>query len=182
MSKILILVATLAIFITACTSKTTVAVLRNPIIEFKYDSLSWVDNSYFVTGPSKIVAYPADTTLPGKLYNRFVVTAYGVNSKGNNLQFNINFDVEDPSQIVGIYKTSYTVHGGLASAQLFNLDNNSLADYTLAISDTTSFLQIQRQSAAEMLMAGVFQLTLYNTRDTAQKIFITDGIFTDIIY
>ena len=182
MSKILLLLTTLFLCLVACTSKTMVAVVKNPVIEFKYNSISWIDNSYFITGPAKIVAYPADTTLPGKLYSRFIILAYGKDTRGANLQFTINFDVADLGQMVGTYRPSYTVQGGLGLAQLFNLDNKSLSDYSLYTADTACFLQIQRQSPAEMLIAGVFQMTLYNTRDTTQKKYITDGVLTDITY
>jgi hypothetical protein len=84
--------------------------------------------------------------------------------------------------MVGKYGPAYTTQGGLGLAQLYNLDNNNLSDYTLYTGDSTSFFQVVRQSAAEMLIAGTFQMTLYNTRDTAQKIYLTDGIFTDITY
>ena len=170
------------VFMAACSTKTTVQVARHPLIQFTYNSLIWQDNNYIFSQPVKVVAYPADTLLPGGFYSRYSLQAFGQDSKGNNLQLNIAFDASDPTQLVGLYRTAYTKNLGLASAQLFNLDNNNLSEYSLSANDTTSFLQILRQSQSEMLISGIFQLTLNNTRDTTQKIMITNGTLTDINY
>ena len=159
-----------------------VQVARHPLIQFSYDSLVWQDNSYFFLEPLKVVAYPADSTLPGKYYTRYTLQAFGHDSKGNSLQFNISFDASDPNQLVGTYRQAYSQSSGLAQAALYGLDNNNLSEYTLNPADTTAFLQIKRQSGAESLIAGTFQMILDNTRDTARKIVITNGSLTDIIY
>lgn len=169
-------------FFAGCSTKTTVQVPRHSLIQFNYGSLSWTDNRYFFATPVQVVAYPADTLLPGKIYTRYSLQAVGQDTKGNTLQLNIMFDASDAAQLVGIYTPAYTPGNGLAQVQLFNLNNNSLSDYGLCPNDTTSLFQIQRQSAAESLIAGNFQMSLCNTRDTSQKIFITNGILTDLNY
>jgi hypothetical protein len=63
MNRIFTFLIIIAFCICACSSKTSVSVARNPIIKFTSDSISWVDNSYFTTGPAKIVAYPLIQTF-----------------------------------------------------------------------------------------------------------------------
>jgi len=179
--KFLLLWAAFFLF-AGCSTKTTVQVPRHPLIQFDYGNLSWTDNHYLFETPVQVVAYPADTLLPGKIYTRYSLQAFGQDSKGNNLQLNIMFDASDATQLIGIYKPAYTSVNGLAQVQLFNLDDNSFSYYGLCPNDTASLLQIQRQSEAESLIAGNFQMSLCNARDTSQKIFITNGILTDINY
>jgi hypothetical protein len=172
-----------AIFLFAgCSTKTTVQVPRHPLIQFDYGAQSWTDSRYLFGMPVQVVAYPADTLLPGRIYTRYSLQATGQDTKGNSLQLNIMFDASDALQLIGIYRSAYTSGNGLAQVQLFNIDNNSLSDYGLCPNDTTSMFQVQRQSAAESLIAGIFQVSLCNARDTSQKIFITNGTFTDINY
>jgi hypothetical protein len=180
--KILLLYASLFLF-TRCSTKTTVQVLRHPLIQFDYNNnISWTDNSYLFEPPVQVVVYPADTLLPGKIYTRFSLQATGRDSKGNTLQLNLLFDASDPTQLIGSYKPAYTSGNGLSQVELFNLQNNALADYGLCPNDTNSILVIQRQSEAESLIAGNFQVNLCNVRDSSLKILITNGIFTDITY
>ena len=166
----------------ACSPDTTVQIQRHPLIKFTYQSASWKADNYFFVGPVKVVAYPANTSQPGKLYNRFTLQAYGKDDQGNNLQLNILFDAADATQLTGTYRIAYTADKGLPQVQLFNLDNNNLAAYELCHNDSTALLQIQRQSQTEQLVSGSFQMTLCNIRDTTQKINITNGILTDIHY
>jgi hypothetical protein len=70
----------------------------------------------------------------------------------------------------------------LHQVQVFDL-GTTLKAYTLCTTDSiTPFFQIQKQSATEKLIAGNFQMTLCNTRDTTQKIIIKNGILNDINY
>ena len=183
MKKVQLLVFYLACLLPACSpEETTVGIARHPLIQFTAATMTWQANTYAFGAPAQVVAYPADSTLPGRLYNRFTLNAYGKNDQGANLQLTLMFDAEDAAQLIGTYRTSYSTSRGLAQAQVFNLDNNNLAAYTLRANDTTALLQVKRQSTQERLLAGSFQMTLYNTRDTTQTINITNGTFTDITY
>lgn len=167
----------------ACTpEETTVGIARHPVITFTSPSMTWQADRYSFEAPSQVVAYPADSTQPGRLYNRLTFQATGENDQGDNLQLIIMFDTEDASQLIGTYTSRYTTSRGLAQAQLFNLNRDELAAYALKPSDSTAIFQIQRQSQQERLIAGTFQMTLYNTRDTTETINITNGRFTDINY
>ncbi|MBE7169120.1 MAG: hypothetical protein INR73_00925 [Williamsia sp.] len=168
--------------LTACSQDLTVEVKRNPLIQFNYGTASWKANQYYFTDVAKVVAYPAGQAQTGKIYNRLTLQAFGETSKNENLQLTLAFDVEDPAQLVGTYRNSYTVQRGLASAQIFNLNSNSLAAYELVKTDTTAFLQIQRQGQSERLIAGVFRMTVQNIKDTSQKITLANGVLTDINY
>lgn len=181
MKKIL-LFSIIASTLISCSTKTTVQVVRHPLIQFTYNDLLWNDNSYYFINPVQVVAYPADSTQPGRLYTRYALQAYGKDSKGNNLQLNISFDVSVQNQLVGNYTNRYSINGGLAGVQLFNLDNNNLSYYGLCPNDTSSILQVQKQSPSESLISGNFQMTLCNARDNTDSIKITNGIITDITY
>ena len=169
-------------FLSACSTKTTVQVVRHPLIQFNSGAATWTETSYFFLRPFQIVSYPADTTLPGRLYDRFTLQAIGRDTKGENLQLTLVFDAVDSADLTGPYSPAYSSIKGLAQVQLFNLDNNNLSYYSLCSNDSSSVLQIQRQSVTENLVSGSFQFTLCNARDTSQKIAITNGIFTDIHY
>jgi hypothetical protein len=171
------------ILLTACTKEDlTVQVVRNPVIRFELDSVSWKAGNYFFTGPANVVVYPANPTQPGMLYNRFTLQATGKDSKGTNLQLNIIFDAANPDQLTGSYRTNYTPAKGLHQVQLFTL-GSTLTAYNLCAGDTTTpILNIDRQSIKEQLVSGSFSMTLCNTRDTTQKIRIKNGIMTDIHY
>jgi hypothetical protein len=173
----------LMFLLASCTpEETTVGIARHPVLAFTSPSMTWQADRYSFEAPSRVVAYPADTTLPGRLYNRLTLQATGENDQGDNLQLILMFDTEDASQLIGTYRPLYTTTRGLAQVQLFNLNNNELAAYALKPNDSTAVLQIRRQSQTERLIAGTFQMTLYDTRDTTQTINITNGAFTDINY
>ncbi len=160
----------------------TVQFQRNPLIKFDTDSSSWTADSYFFTGPAKVVVYPSDTTLAGTLYNRFILQATGKDSKNNPLQLNLTFDVAETTQLAGMYNTSYTIDKGLQQVQLFNTGASLEAFQLCPPGSISPMLQIQKQSVAERLITGTFQMTLCNARDTTQKIHIKNGIITDIHY
>lgn len=160
----------------------TLQIVRNPLVKFDIDADSWVSDSYFFTGPAKVVAYPSNPALPGVLYNRFTLQATGKDSKGNSLQFNLVFDAADAEKLPGVYKLAYSASRGMQQAQLFNV-GSTLAAYSLLAKDSASaILEIQKQSISEKLITGTFQMTMSNTRDTTQKIRIKNGILNDIHY
>jgi hypothetical protein len=173
----------LLLTLAACSpDETTVGIARHPLIQGLFNSSIWKANRYTFSAPVQVVAYPADTTQPGRLYNRMTLQAYGKDDQGNDLQFIMMFDAADVSQLAGVYHTLYTTTHGLAQVQIFNLKNNDLAAYALKANDTSAFLEIQRQSQSERLIAGRFEMTLYNSRDSTQTITITHGTLTDINY
>ncbi len=181
MKKILPLLSSVS-FLFSCSPDITITVKRNPLIQFSTNTMTWKADSYYFTDVAQVVAYPYNTTQPGKIYNRYTLQAFGKNDKGQDLQFNIIFDVVDPAKLTGLYRSRYSTDRGLSQVQIFNLDNNNLAAYALSPNDSTAVLNIQRQSQTERLIAGNFQMTIQNIRDTTQKINITNGILTDVRY
>lgn len=164
----------------ACTQEvTTIRVKRNPTIKFNTDSASWVANKYFFTGPSRVIVYPSSTATSGQLYYRYTLQAFGVDSKGNNLQLVMALDAADSTQLIGTYTPSYTLTKGLAQVQLFNLNN--LSAYTLCNSNG-AVVDILRQSLSEEIVAGNFNIRLCNVQDTTLKMNLSNGLFTDITY
>lgn len=174
--------AIILLLFSSCSKKvTTIEVVRKPLLQFTIDSAVWTAENYTFLAPSRVVQYPSDTSLPGRLYNHFTLQGTGKDTKGNNLQLIVVFDVVDNLQLVGTYHPSYSTTKGLNSVQVFNLDNNNLAAYSIC--DTAfSMLQVRKQSIDEKLIAGSFQALLCNIRDSTKKITITNGIINDINY
>ena len=175
----------IGIFLNSCSNDaTTVQILRTPLFTFNINGASpWTASTYSFGNISKVVVYPADTTQPGQLYSRLTLQGSGKDSSGNIYQIIISFDAADVNQLVGIYNPEYTAQKGLSQVQLFNLTNaNDLAVYNLCGGTSNAVLQIQKQSQAESLITGTFQMTLCNSRDTTEKINITNGILQDIKY
>lgn len=177
-----LLSALFVLLLSSCSQDITVEVKRNPLIQFTTNTFTWQADRYSFADVAQVVAYPANTTQNGQIYNRYTLQAYGQTDKGENLQLNIMFDSADPAQLKGVYRSRYTTGKGLAQVQVFNLDNNNLAAYALSAIDSTALLNIQRQSQSERLIAGTFSMTVQNSRDTTQKINITNGILTDVRY
>ncbi len=182
--KFLLFFITLSFF--SCTSdQTTVQIIRTPLLRFDLStSNSWKADDYSITNTSKVVVYPQDTTLPAQLYNRYTLQGSGKDGTGHTYQLVITFDVSENSPLLGIYKTDYTTHGGLAQVQLFDLtDNNNLAVYNLCRDDLQNdVLQVQKEKADEKIITGVFQMTVCNSRDTTQKLTLMNGTIKDLKY
>lgn len=165
--------------------ETTVQIVRTPLLTFSFNGTSsWKADTYSLAAVSKVVVYPADTTQAGQLFNRFTLQGSGRDSSGNTYQLIITFDAADINQLAGIYSPVYTAQRGLSQVQLFNLTNSSdLSAYDLCEDNIGSAVfQIQKQGQNERLITGGFQMTLCNSRDTTQKINITNGILKDIKY
>lgn len=175
----------LFLFLSGCSDEqTSVQIIRTPSLTFNLNGSSWKADNYSFAPISKVVVYPQDTTLPGQLYNRFSLQATGRDSAGNTYQLFITFDAIDVNQLSGIYSPFYTPQRGLSQVQLYNLTNsNNLSAYTLCADNlANAVFQIQKQNIDETLITGVFQMTLCNSRDTTEKINITNGIMKDIKY
>lgn len=176
----------IGVFLKSCSNDaTTVQVIHTPLFSFNVNGSSpWTASTYSFTSISKVVVYPADTSQPGQLYNRLTLQGSGKDSSGNIYQIIIFFDAADVNQLVGVYNTLHTPQRGLDEVQLYNLTNsNDLSVYDLCSNNSPSAVfQIQKQSQDENLITGVFQMTLCNSRDTTQKINITNGILKDIKY
>lgn len=184
--KYLLLSFFISVFFYSCTQdETTVQIVHTPLLSFNFNgNSSWLASSYSFAAITKVVVYPQDTTQPSQLFNRFTLQGLGKDNTGNTYQLIITFDAFDVNQLVGIYSTDYTSQRGLSQVQLFNLTNsNTLAAYNLCQGNmANNILQIQKQSTDESLLTGVFQMTLCNSRDSTQKIAITNGLLKDINY
>lgn len=179
MRKFYLFIIVILCFVGCTRESTTIQIIRNPVIEFLTDSASWQADDYSISQPSKVVEYPANAGT-GRLYNRFTLNAFGKDSRGRNLQLIIVFDAVDATRLTGIYSPVYSLTSGLKDIQIFNLENNNLASYSLCGSNAQ--FRIVKQSTRERLVAGIFNATVCNVRDTTNKINITNGVFTDIRY
>ena len=164
--------------------ETTVQIIRTPSLTCNVNGIPWKADTYSFSAVSKVVVYPADPNQSGQFFNRFTLQSSGRDSVGNTYQLIIMFDVLDMTQLAGAYTPVYTAQRGLAQAQLFDLTNsNDLSAFNLCGNNTNNAsFQIQKQGVNEKLISGDFQMTLCNSRDTTQKLNITNGIFKDIKY
>lgn len=176
----------ISIFFLGCShDETTVQIVRTPTFTFNFNSdSSWKADTYSFAPISKVVVYPQDPSQNGQLFNRFTLQGSGRDNLGNTYQLIITFDAANVNQLVGIYSPVYTTQSGLSQVQLFNLTNTTnLAAYNLCQDNmNNAVLKIQKQNLNETLITGTFQMTLCNSRDSTQKINITDGILKDIKY
>jgi hypothetical protein len=170
----------------SCTSdQTTVQIIRSPLLKFNLSpGNSWKADGYTLTQPSKVVEYPQDTSLPAQFYDRYVLTGSGKDDSGHTYQLTINFDLADGQQLVGLYKSDYTVERGLGGVQIVDMtDKKNLEVYNLCAEDLQNdILQIEKQKPDERIITGSFQMTLCNSRDTTQKLNILNGIIKDLKY
>lgn len=170
-------------FMLGCSrEEVSVQVVRNPLIKFEYDSLTWKAANYDFIGPSRVVIYPADPNLPGVLYNRFTLQATGTDNQGNTLQLQLLFDAVDSNRLTGFYHVNYQNQKGLSDITLFRLGTNPAAYHLCEGDSLTPELHIQKQSQEEKLVTGSFKATLCDSRDTSQKIMIRNGVINDIRY
>lgn len=176
----------LIIVLAGCSDEqTTVQIIRTPSLTFSFNNTSsWKADNYSFPPVSKVVVYPQDTSLPGQLYNRFSLQATGRDSTGNTYQLFITFDAIDINQLSGVYSPFYTSQKGLSEVQIYNLtNNNNLSAYNLCAAHlANAVFQVQKQNINERLITGTFQMTLCNSRDSTDKINITNGIMKDIKY
>ncbi|TDH28544.1 hypothetical protein EXU57_00245 [Segetibacter sp. 3557_3] len=183
MKKTLQLFFIAIVTVLSCTpEKTTFQVVRHSSMSFNYDSSStWKAKTYDISPPTQAVVYPADPLIPGTLYNRYTLQAFGVDDKNRNLQIVMVFDTKEQKVFTGEYKTAYTGDKGLKEVQVYDMDNASLAFYQM-YDNAFSTLKITKQSTSERLIAGTFQIMLRDARDTTRKMTITSGTLTDVSY
>ena len=187
MKKTLLLITNiLVIFFLSCSSdETTVQIVRTPLLTFDFNATTaWKADKYSFGPVTQVVVYPSDTAQAGQLFSRFTLQGSGKDASGNTYQLIITFDAADNAQLTGVYSSDYDLQRGLYEVHLYNLTNsNNLSAYSLCQeSRANAFLQIQKQNKEERLITGSFQMTLCNSRDTTEKLNITNGILKDIKY
>lgn len=187
MNKRLHIFLTLAtLFLFSCSSdQTTVQIIRSPLLTFELSPAnSWKADGYSIIKSSKVVQYPQDASLSAQFYDRYVLTGTGKDDSGHTYQLTLNFDVAEGYQLVGLYKSGYTIERGLGDVQIVDLtDKKNLEVYNLCAQDLQNdILQIEKQKPDERIITGSFQMTVCNSRDTTKKINILNGIIKDLKY
>ena len=174
------------VFLFSCSSdQTTVQIIRSPLLQFNLSSSNtWKADNYSLIKTSQVVEYPQDTTLPAQFYDHYVLTGSGKDDSDHTYQLTVNFDLVSGIQLVGLYKKAYTSERGLGDVQLVDMtDKKNLAVYNLCAEDLPNdILQIEKQKPDERIITGSFQMTVCNSRDTTQKLNITNGIIKDLKY
>ena len=186
MKKNFLLFFLTSIIVLGCSrDKTTIQIIRNPILSFNFSPTNtWVSNSYSINNISQVVVYPQDTSLPAQLYNRYTLQGSGKDDSGRTFQLVITFDLSANTPLIGVYSPTYTSQKGLAQVQLYDLTNsNNLAVYNLCQQNlSTAVFQIAKQKTDERIVTGSFQMMLCNSRDSTQKLNIIGGSLKDLKY
>ena len=184
--KLILLPLITALIFLGCTAdETIVKIVRTPLLSFDFDAASsWKADDYSFAPVSKVVVYPEDTTQSGQLFNRLTLEGSGKDSMGDTYQLIITFDAADMDQLSGVYSPLYTAEKGLFQIELYNLtNNNDLSAYSICNRNSeNAIFEVQKQNKNERLITGNFHMTLCNSRDTTEKIKITNGILKDIKY
>lgn len=182
--KLLLLTLGVSLIFGCAKDETTIQVLRTPVLSFQLnDSSTWKADTYLFTPVSKVVVYPSDTSQSAVLFNRYTLQATGKSTNGKTYQLIFSIDNATSNLLTGTYAPKYTGQAGLAQVQLYDVTNsNDLAAYSLCDNDSDAIIEIQKQKADERIVTGNFHLTLCNTRDSTNKLHLTNGIIKDIKY
>ncbi|MDJ1467869.1 hypothetical protein QNI19_13470 [Cytophagaceae bacterium DM2B3-1] len=178
------LILGLALTTIACNhSVDDIGIVRDPEISVDINGKAWQSRNTFVVGLEKAIVYKSETDTAGLLYYTYRMILNGQNEAGLNRKLTIRFAVQQPDQLKGHYSTQFSEYGKIIEAEVLDqVSKDEYTSYQLITPDSTTFLQIDRQSTDKNLIAGTFAFHLVNTQDSTQVLEGTNGIFKDITY
>lgn len=183
-SVLLLLVALIPFLLSSCRDKIEVArIERVATFSFSYDNLTtqFAENVSFFQGKTVVHEY---TDGSSELFNRYLLTASGINKAGNTFSINIEFDLVKDGTYIGIYRPQY--EKGIGGIYSFNYIENFSGTYKSYNLDPASvgeiFFRIERQNLEEKLILGDFYAQLQNDKNPTEKIIFYKGTFKDIYY
>jgi hypothetical protein len=156
---------------------------RIPTFSFSYDNLTkqYAEKVSFFQG--KVVVHYFDDGS-SEVYNRYLITANGINTAGNAFTVNIEYDLVKDGNFIGIYKPIYEKSvGGIYSFNYVEQVGNSYKSYDLDPSGLgDDFIRVERQNTEEKIVLGDFFAKLQRDIDTNEKITLYEGTFKDLSY
>jgi hypothetical protein len=119
-----------------------------------------------------------------EVFNRYLVTAVGKNTAGNEFTVNIEFDLAKGTNFIGVYRPEYKKgYGGMYSFNYVEKAGNTYKSYDLdSLSLADDFVRIERQNVEEKLVLGDFFAKLQRDVNPAEKIIFYEGTFKDLSY
>jgi hypothetical protein len=119
-----------------------------------------------------------------EVLNRTLITAKGINTAGNSFTVNIEFDLYDDGDLIGIYRPGYQKSvGGIYSFNYVEKEGNTYKSYDLDPSGLADdFIRIERQNMEEKLVLGDFFGKLQRDVNPEEKLTFFQGTFKDLVY
>lgn len=129
-----------------------------------------------------VIHYYSDGS--SEVFNRYLVTAAGKNTAGNEFTVNIEFDLVKGTNLIGTYRPEYKKgYGGLYSFNYVEKAGNTYKTYDLdSLSLGDDFVRVERQNMEEKLVLGDFFAKLQNEKNPEEKITFYEGTFKDLSY
>ncbi len=157
-----------------------IEIVRNPTITIAINGTNWQPSQIIVAGFGKELV--TDSTQQGPLYFGYSMVLVGSNENRLSRKITIRFAVPTQDELRGRYTTQLSERGAISRIEV--LDQVSAQEYELyqlAPDDSTSFLEIDRQSTENRLIAGTFAFTVVS-QDSTRQISADNGSFKDISY
>lgn len=142
----------------------------------------YANNVHFFQG--KTVVHQFDDGM-SKVYTRYLLEAKGINAAGKKVIFNIEFDIVNTGNYIGIYYPecevtkggiyafNYLVETAAGQYESYNLDPGYYAN---------DYFRVERQNMEERLILGDFRAHLQSDKNPDVKIVFYEGTFKDISY
>jgi hypothetical protein len=158
-------------------------ITRIPTFSFSNDNMTtqYAEEVSLFQG-KVVVHYYSDGS--SEVFNRYLVTAAGKNTAGNEFTVNIEFDLVKGTNFIGTYRPEYKKgYGGLYSFNYVEKAGNTYKTYDLdSLSLGDVFVRVERQNMEEKLVLGDFFAKLQNDQNPEEKISFYEGTFKDISY
>ena len=164
-------------------STTTFQVIRIPSLQAEINGETWrADRVEFqFLGP--VVYFGNPNSPEGQLFERVVLVGFERGSELGKLE--VTLDVDDLSNLVGNYSTTYEEYGGLHNIEWLEEGDTDgeFKSFSLCTTpnNSTEFV-IERQNRTEELIARSFQALLCERLDQNDQLQIEDGSFRDLEY
>jgi hypothetical protein len=184
-TKMLLILAVFStLLLSSCRDEIEVfEIARVPTFSFSNDNLNTqrAEKVNLFQGKT-VVHYYADGS--SEVFNRYLVTAAGKNTAGNEFTVNIEFDLIKGTNFIGIYRPEYKKgYGGMYSFNYVEKAGNTYKSYDLdSLSLGDDFVRIERQNMEEKLVLGDFFAKLQNDQKPEEKITFYQGTFKDLSY
>jgi hypothetical protein len=156
---------------------------RIPTFSFSNDNLTtqYAEQVNLYRGKTVVHYYDDGSS---EVLNRTLITAKGINTAGNSFTVNIEFDLYDDGDLIGIYRPGYQKSvGGIYSFNYVEKEGNTYKSYDLDPSGLADdFIRIERQNMEEKLVLGDFFGKLQRDVNPEEKITFYQGTFKDLVY
>jgi len=184
-TKLLLLIAVSSFtLLSSCRDEIEVfQIERVPTFSFSNDNLTtqYAELVNLYRGKTVVHYYDDGSS---EVLNRTLITAKGINTAGNSFTVNIEFDLYDDGDLIGIYRPGYQKSvGGIYSFNYVEKEGNTYKSYDLDPSGLADdFIRIERQNMEEKLVLGDFFGKLQRDVNPEEKLTFYQGTFKDLVY